>query len=171
MTTERDDPHGQRRSAESGGGPSSPCEESDESLRAWLDETAGLLLRAGYPEAAVQAILEDSWVEYPLWRVEVELESRRAFFGKRITRRLQNYEGTLLPEGPPPRLAEVVRARLGLNALTPHARWTVEVIVCDGRPYEAVAEELGVATRYVEYLVHLSLNTVREWMARYWPES
>jgi hypothetical protein len=168
MTTERDDPaEGQLRNAEIGS-PLSPAGESDESLLIWLRTTADLLLAVGYPEFMVEATLLDAWVEYQRCKGALRSEDRRAFIGKGITGRLMLYRGTREPHGPLPRVHDVIRAALGLNALTPHARRALEMVICENRKFEYVAEELEYTEAYIAHLVSLSVDRVRAWMDRCW---
>ena len=166
MTTERDDPsEGQLRNAENG---LSPAGESDESLLVWLGTTSDLLLAVGYPEFMVEATLLDAWVEYQRCKGALRSEDRRAFIGKGITGRLTVYRGTREPHGALPRVHDVIRAALGLNALTPDARRALEMVICENRMFEDVAEELEYSEAYIARLVHLSVEQVRGWMNRCW---
>lgn len=173
MTTERDDPQGQARSAGNASG--RELRARDRLLCKWaIRRTAAEMI--DIPPAVVETIAYEAYLQYQRFRESVR--DPLPLLVKRMRARAEAYRKSRdgSPSEPPkppapPDLLELVRKRIGAAGMTESQREALTLLF-DGtnKTYAEIALELDVTALYVQTIVESALAPIREWAAQQWPE-
>jgi RNA polymerase sigma factor (sigma-70 family) len=169
MSTERDDPKGlhrsaQSESAETAGRPA----ENEKRLFEWAARVAGGALRqGGFSEQDVETILKDAVHDYATFKKAAK--NRRQFLLARVWARAKQYAklrglaASSDTEARTPHLLEVIHTHEAVALLPKNAQTAIRMLFFEHKTHEEVAEALGVSVAYVRRLFRKSMARLKKW--------
>lgn len=170
MSIERDDPEGRSHSADSESAETtSRAAQREKRLFAWAARVAGgLLLRRGFPEQAVESILNDAVQDYNNFKKNAT-KKRKKFFLDRVWVRAEQHaklRGITLvfaADDSTPHLLDLVHTREAVELLPKDAQMAIRMLFFERKTHEEVAEALGVSLPYARRICSMAMARLKKW--------